>query len=212
MNEDGRPVHKQDPPGKMGKNKNKKNKQMAKVAAQVAAQVAGQVAKHQKNKGGGKAAQVATWGQGRGGNVPPNHRLPVVLRVLKLNDDSNEQLDKLFSMIDADNSRSLQLHDFEILASKAAIGPMVAKTRSVEYFTKLQQELDANDDGYITKEEFTRGIIKLALQKPAGPMLHSLAGSSDLSAVMAACEMKTNFEVQELCKVLYNWMCGLVRE
>lgn len=200
----------------MGKNKNKKNKQMAKVAAQVAAQVAGQVAKHQKNKGGGKAAQVAaqvaTWGQGRGGNVPPNHRLPVVLRVLKLNDDSNEQLDKLFSMIDADNSRSLQLHDFEILASKAAIGPMVAKTRSVEYFTKLQQELDANDDGYITKEEFTRGIIKLALQKPAGPMLHSLAGSSDLSAVIAACEIKTNFEVQELCKVLYNWMCGLVRE
>ena len=202
----------------MGKNNNKKNKQMAKVAAQVAAQVAGQVAKHQKNKGGGKAAQVATWGQGRGrggnggGGVPPYHRQPVVLRVLKLNDDSNEQLDKLFSMIDADNSRSLQLHDFEILASKAAIGPMVAKTRSVEYFTKLQQELDANDDGYITKEEFTRGIIKLALQKPAGPMLHSLAGSSDLSAVMAACEIKTNFEVQELCKGLYTWMCGLVRE
>lgn len=200
----------------MGKNKNKKNKQMAKVAAQVAAQVAGQVAKHQKNKGGGKAAQVAaqvaTWGQGRGGNVPPNHRLPVVLRVLKLNDDSNEQLDKLFSMIDADRNGHLQLSDFEILASKAAIGPMVAKTRSMEYFTKLQQELDADNDGRISKEEFYRGIIKLALQKPAGPMLHSLAGSSDLSAVIAACEIKTNFEVQELCKVLYNWMCGLVRE
>lgn len=200
----------------MGKNKNKKNKQMAKVAAQVAAQVAGQVAKHQKNKGGGKAAQVAaqvaTWGQGRGGNVPPNHRLPVVLRVLKLNDDSNEQLDKLFSMIDADRNGHLQLSDFEILASKAAIGPMVAKTRSMEYFTKLQQELDADNDGRISKEEFYRGIIKLALQKPAGPMLHSLSGSSDLSAVMAACEIKTNFEVQELCKVLYNWMCGLVRE
>ena len=168
-------------------------------------------AKNGGAKNGG-AKNGGNGGKQKGGDVKPPHRQPAVLRVLKLNDDSNEQLDKLFSMIDADNSRSLQLHDFEILASKAAIGPMVAKTRSVEYFTKLQQELDADNDGRISKEEFYRGIIKLALQKPAGPMLHSLSGSSDLSAVMAACEMKTNFEVQELCKVLYNWMCGLVRE
>ena len=156
--------------------------------------------------GGGKGREQ------KGGDVKPPHRQPVVLRLLKLNDDSNEQLDKLFNMIDADRNGHLQLSDFEILASKAAIGPMVAKTRSMEYFTKLQQELDADNDGRISKEEFYRGIIKLALQKPAGPMLHSLSGSSDLSAVMAACEIKTNFEVQELCKVLYNWMCGLVRE
>jgi hypothetical protein len=168
-------------------------------------------AKNGGAKNGG-AKNGGNGGKQKGGDVKPPHRQPAVLRVLKLNDDSNEQLDKLFSMIDADRNGHLQLSDFEILASKAAIGPMVAKTRSMEYFTKLQQELDADNDGRISKEEFYRGIIKLALQKPAGPMLHSLAGSSDLSAVMAACEIKTNFEVQELCKVLYNWMCGLVRE
>ena len=114
-------------------------------------------------------------------------------------------------MMDTDLNGYLQLSDFELTASKGAMVPMVAKAKALMYFTKLQQELDADNDGRITIEEFTRGIIKLALQKPAGPMLHSLAGSSDLSAVIAACEIKTNFEVQELCKVLYNWMCGLVR-
>ena len=136
----------------------------------------------------------------------------MVLRVLKLNDDSKEQLNKLFNMIDANGNGYLQLVDFEILASKGAMVPMVAKARSLMYFTKLQQELDADNDGHISKEEFTRGIIKLALQKPAGPMLHSLAGSSDLSAVMAACTRTTNLEVQELCKVLYNWWDGFRRE
>jgi hypothetical protein len=136
----------------------------------------------------------------------------VVLRVLELDDDSKEQLEKLFKTIDSDANGYLQVSDFEkTAATEGRMVPMVAKARALMYFTKLQQELDADNDGRISKEEFTRGIIKLALQKPAGPMLHSLAGSCDLSAVMAACEMKTNLEVQELCKVLFNWMCGFVR-
>ena len=111
-------------------------------------------------------------------------------------------------MMDADLNGYLQLSDFELTASKGAMVPMVAKAKALMYFTKLQQELDADNDGRITKEEFTRGIIKLALQKPAGPILHSIAGSCDLSAVMAACTRTTNLEVQELCKVLYNWWVG----
>ena len=109
-------------------------------------------------------------------------------------------------MMDSDENGYLQLSDFEKTASnEGRMVPMVAKARAAMYFTKLQQELDADMDGRITREEFARGIIKLALQKPAGPMLHSLAGSSDLSAVMAASTRTTNLEVQELCKVLYNW-------
>ena len=161
------------------------------------------------NDGGGQ-------GRGRGGKGggggPPYHRSPVALRVLELDDDSKEQLNKLFQMMDTDLNGYLQLSDFELTASKGAMVPMVAKAKALMYFTKLQEELDADMDGRITKEEFTRGIIKLALQKPAGPMLHSLAGSSDLSAVMAACTRTTNLEVQELCKVLYNWWDGFRRE
>jgi Ca2+-binding EF-hand superfamily protein len=36
----------------------------------------------------------------------------VVLRVLKLNDDSKKELDTLFNMIDADPNGYLQLSDF----------------------------------------------------------------------------------------------------
>ena len=137
----------------------------------------------------------------------------MVLRVLELDDDSKEQLEILFKTIDSDANGYLQVSDFEkTAATEGRMVPMVAKARALMYFTKLQQELDADNDGRISKEEFTRGIIKLALQKPAGPMLHSLAGSSDLSAVMAACTRTTNLEVQELCKVLYNWWDGFRRE
>ena len=133
----------------------------------------------------------------------------MALRVLELDDDSKEQLNTLFQMMDTDLNGYLQLSDFELTASKGAMVPMVAKAKALMYFTKLEVVLVGDNDGKITLDEFTKGIVKLALQKPAGPILHSIAGSCDLSAVMAACTRTANFEVQELCKVLYNWWVGL---
>ena len=160
----------------------------------------------QQGKGGGKGAR----GKGGGGAKNFWEARPDLarLRTLHLDDAAKEQLGALFGMMDANGDGFLKVDDFEIIAHRSSTLAQAAKSKALMYFTKLQEELDADNHGRITLDEFTRGIINLALKKPAGPMLHSIAGSSDLLAVKAAWTRMTNFEVQELCKVLYNWWVG----
>jgi Ca2+-binding EF-hand superfamily protein len=131
----------------------------------------------------------------------------LLLRTLQLDDAAKEQLGAHFGMMDANGDGFLRLDDFEIIASRSSTLSQAAKSKALMYFTKLQEELDFNSDGKIEPEEFIRGMIKIAYQKPVDQMLRTPpAGTDPIDYAISRLEVAANNAVKELCKGLAAWM------
>jgi hypothetical protein len=163
----------------------------------------------QQGRGGGKGGGKGARGKGGGGAKNFWEARPDLarLRTLQLDDAAKVQLDALFGMMDANGDGFLRLDDFEIIASRSSTLSQAAKSKALMYFTKLQEELDFNSDGKIEPDEFIRGIIKIAYQKPVGQMLRTPpAGTDPIDYAISRLEVAANNAVKELCKGLAAWM------
>jgi len=163
----------------------------------------------QQGKGGGKGGGKGARGKGGGGAKNFWEARPDLakLRTLQLDDAAKEQLGALFGMMDANGDGFLRLDDFEIIASRSSTLPQAAKHKALQYFTKLQEELDFNSDGKIEPDEFIRGMIKIAYQKPVDQMLRTPpAGTDSIDYAISRLEVAANNAVKELCKGLAAWM------
>ncbi|XP_062499673.1 uncharacterized protein LOC134176991 [Corticium candelabrum] len=127
-----------------------------------------------------------------------NEAAESVIYDVVLDEESNEQITRLFKIIDTNSDGKLSIEDFE--RSEGA-GPMTTK------WQELRDKFDMDGDGLVTMQEFRRGFKKMVLRLSC--KFESSEGPTTVGEYLQKIEALVNGQVQELCKQAFLWYVSM---